>query len=495
MELFQDLVKAKGCISSPFNSYEVQKILGSGSFGLVTLCRKNSSDQKVALKMVKNASGAAEDLVKAKGCISSPFNSYEVQKILGVGSFGLVTLCRKNGSDQKVALKMVKNAPGAAEAQCMEFLAMCGSASHHIVEMFGSFNFNGTLCLQFEALDISLGDFLKKSSSLPLHQIRPIITQMAEALMFLKRINVIHGDLKPDNVMMVDHVGKPLQVKIIDFGLARPVQLATPGSFFGTLYYSAPEMAIGAPMHHSLDMWSLGCIAAEMYLGRLLFSAADNSDLMNPHDSAVDMGLFVDLIQQLLDLDPDSRINPLEVLKHPFTNRTQVHKPCPHLESQSSSSPSLSETPPVSQTCGLKRKREEEEECPEKRRFKGEDFVIRYVKCPLLLQNLPVVQSVSALQWYPVIQSVSALQWYPVVQGVLALLIHSPQSTTRYLLYRFPLCSSEFRQRRSLGADGSMGRGEEESLIRDASGEGLFCSATLSTSGQCPKKEGARSGP
>uniref|UniRef100_A0AAV2K2T6 Protein kinase domain-containing protein n=1 Tax=Knipowitschia caucasica TaxID=637954 RepID=A0AAV2K2T6_KNICA len=193
-----------------------------------------------------------QDLVKAEGSISSAFNSYQVQKIPGSGSFGTVGLCYKNNTDQMVALKLVK------------------SPDH---EWFCSFMYNGHFCHEYEVLDISLGDFVKKSSTLPLHHIWPILTQMADALKFLKSFIIIHGDLKPDNIMMVDHVRKPLQVKIIDFGLARPAYLAKQGISFGTLCYSAPEMALGAPMHYALDMWSLGCIDAEMFLGQLLLSA------------------------------------------------------------------------------------------------------------------------------------------------------------------------------------------------------------------------------
>uniref|UniRef100_A0AAV2K7K1 Protein kinase domain-containing protein n=1 Tax=Knipowitschia caucasica TaxID=637954 RepID=A0AAV2K7K1_KNICA len=276
-------------------------------------------------------------LVKAKGSIPSGSNSYQVQKILGSGSYGTVALCRKNNADQKVALKVVKNPD--REGPLMEYLSTFGSASHHIVQWFCSFNFNGHVCHEYEVLDISLGDFLKTSSTLPLHHIRPILTQMAEALKFLKSVKLIHGDLKPANIMLVDRVGKPFQVKIVDFGLARPARLAKQGRFFGTRCYSTPEMAVGAPVHYALDMWSLGCIAAKMFLGQRLFSARNSCELsscvsvemkrpgsigkledifmMNPHGCG-DLHLFVDLMKRLLDMDPDSRIDPQEVLDHPF---------------------------------------------------------------------------------------------------------------------------------------------------------------------------------
>uniref|UniRef100_A0AAV2K9F5 Protein kinase domain-containing protein n=1 Tax=Knipowitschia caucasica TaxID=637954 RepID=A0AAV2K9F5_KNICA len=174
-----------------------------------------------------SASEWFQDLVKAKGSVPSGSNSYQVQKILGSGSYGTVALCHKNNADQKVALKVVKNPD--REGPLMKYLSKFGSASHHIVQWFCSFNFNGHVCHEYEVLDISLGDFLKTSSTLPLHRIRPILTQM------------------------------------------------------------------------------------------------------NPHGCG-DLHLFVDLMKRLLDMDPYSRIDPQEVLDHPFTNPsfpTRVDHPKP----------------------------------------------------------------------------------------------------------------------------------------------------------------------
>uniref|UniRef100_A0AAV2MHH0 Protein kinase domain-containing protein n=1 Tax=Knipowitschia caucasica TaxID=637954 RepID=A0AAV2MHH0_KNICA len=292
-----------------------------------------------------------QDLVKAKGSIPSGFNSYQVQKILGSGSYGTVALCHKSNADQKVALKVVKNPD--REGPLMSYLSKFGSASHHIVQWFCSFNFNGHVCHEYELLDISLGDFLEQSSALPLHHIRPILTQMAEGLKFLKSVNVIHGDLKPENIMLVDCVRKPLQVKIVDFGLACPANLAEQGSFFGTLCYSAPEMAVGAPVHFALDMWSLGCIAAQLFLGQRLFNPTNSGKLSssrsakmrrpgpiekledifmrNPHHHG-DLHLFVDLMKRLLDMDPDSRIDPQAMLDHPFINPSLLLQSLPTIQ-------------------------------------------------------------------------------------------------------------------------------------------------------------------
>uniref|UniRef100_A0AAV2JLB5 Protein kinase domain-containing protein n=1 Tax=Knipowitschia caucasica TaxID=637954 RepID=A0AAV2JLB5_KNICA len=180
------------------------------------------------------------DLVKVGGSISSNFSSYQLQKILGSGCFSTVALCTKNNTDQKVALKVVKHPD--REANFMRYLSKSGSASHHLVQWFCSFDFNAHFCHEFEVLDIGLD----KSSTLPLHHIRPIITQMADALTFLKSLKIIHGDLNLEN-MLVDHVRKPLQVKLIDFGQARLAKLATQGTCFGALCYSLESQLSVSP--------------------------------------------------------------------------------------------------------------------------------------------------------------------------------------------------------------------------------------------------------
>jgi len=152
----------------------------------------------------------------------------------------------------------------------------------HIVKFLDSFSHCGHLCIAFELLGPDLYAFQTKHGKpgLPLAFIRSVTAQMLEALQCLQQASIIHADLKPENVLLVDaclpivQKHKP-QVKLIDFGGARQCKTFAamrPGTFvIQTLPYRAPEVLLGLQFTCSADMWSLGCICVEMLLGRSLF--------------------------------------------------------------------------------------------------------------------------------------------------------------------------------------------------------------------------------
>ncbi|XP_051276059.1 homeodomain-interacting protein kinase 1-like [Dicentrarchus labrax] len=187
--------------------------------------------------------------------------------------------------------------------------------------------------------------------------------------------------------MIVDSKKQPLKVKLIDFGLARPVSAVEPGVCVQTTWYRAPEVMLHLPFDEAIDMWSLGLVAAELATGSPLYPGDTDYDVLRfiletqgqPADDVLDRGmgteyyfreqrhgqqrwmfkspeqfayetgvyanetrcqrlkslddlehlmmdsdhqteqrLLVDLIKRMLELDPEQRIKPLEVLQHPF---------------------------------------------------------------------------------------------------------------------------------------------------------------------------------
>lgn len=149
-------------------------------------------------------------------------------------------------------------------------------------------------------LEQNLYDFLKqnKFQPLPLKYIRPILQQVLTALLKLKvirtaplkrlamenailtwrrarlclfpapqQLGLIHADLKPENIMLVDPARQPFRVKVIDFGSASHVSKAVCSTYLQSRYYRAPEIILGLPFCESIDMWSLGCVIAELFLG------------------------------------------------------------------------------------------------------------------------------------------------------------------------------------------------------------------------------------
>uniref|UniRef100_A0AAY4CEE7 non-specific serine/threonine protein kinase n=1 Tax=Denticeps clupeoides TaxID=299321 RepID=A0AAY4CEE7_9TELE len=208
-------------------------------------------------------------------------NSYEVLEFLGRGTFGQVVKCWKQGTNEIVAIKILKNHPsyarqGQIEVGILARLSGENAEEHNLVRAFECFQHHNHTCLVFEMLGQNLYDFLKqnKFSPLPLKVIRPIMQQVATALKKLKSLNLIHADLKPENIMLVDPVQQPYRVKVIDFGSASPVSKAVCSTYLQSRYYRAPEIILGLRFSEAIDMWSLGCVMAELFLGWPLYPGA-----------------------------------------------------------------------------------------------------------------------------------------------------------------------------------------------------------------------------
>ncbi|XP_051912188.1 homeodomain-interacting protein kinase 2-like [Hippocampus zosterae] len=230
-----------------------------------------------------------------------------------------------------------------------------------------------------------------EKDTLELKEIRPILQQVALSLQLLKSLGIAHTDLKPDNIMFVDHVHQPLRVKLIDFGTANLISERCKGSELQTLWFRSPEILLGASFNEAIDIWSLGCIAAELFMGKALFPSSDEFDMMRhilrvigkPPDHLLNTGVytkqyfrhylakngkktenlwmfksklyspsckpctlnslydllegcdeqtgedvdrrsFVDLLVKMLQLDPDERIKPNQILQHPFITMSHL---------------------------------------------------------------------------------------------------------------------------------------------------------------------------
>ncbi|XP_075898992.1 homeodomain-interacting protein kinase 3-like [Nelusetta ayraudi] len=208
-------------------------------------------------------------------------NTYEVLEFLGRGTFGQVVKCWKRGTSDVVAVKILKNHPsyarqGQIEVEILARLSSENADEHNVVRALECFQHRSHTCLVFEMLEQNLYDFLKqnKFSPLPLKIIRPVLQQVATALKKLKSLGLIHADLKPENIMLVDPARQPYRVKVIDFGSASHVSKAVCSTYLQSRYYRAPEIILGLPFCEAIDMWSLGCVIAELFLGWPLYPGA-----------------------------------------------------------------------------------------------------------------------------------------------------------------------------------------------------------------------------
>uniref|UniRef100_A0A8C5M277 non-specific serine/threonine protein kinase n=1 Tax=Leptobrachium leishanense TaxID=445787 RepID=A0A8C5M277_9ANUR len=232
-----------------------------------------------------SSSGEGDYQLVQHEVLCSMTNSYEVLEFLGRGTFGQVAKCWKRSTKEIVAIKILKNHPsyarqGQIEVSILSRLSSENADEYNFVRSYECFQHKNHTCLVFEMLEQNLYDFLKqnKFSPLPLKYIRPILQQVATALMKLKSLGLIHADLKPENIMLVDPARQPYRVKVIDFGSASHVSKAVCSTYLQSRYYRAPEIILGLPFCEAIDMWSLGCVIAELFLGWPLYPGASEYD-------------------------------------------------------------------------------------------------------------------------------------------------------------------------------------------------------------------------
>ncbi|XP_061907755.1 homeodomain-interacting protein kinase 1-like [Entelurus aequoreus] len=215
--------------------------------------------------------------------LSSKCCSYKLLSILGEGRFGIVAECLNLNTSDCVAVKLLKRCNiynYNQEVQALQKIRFLDKHRNSLVRFIEHFIFQDFPCLVFEMLDKSLEDLMTERNMTPLnlHQIRPVTSQLLMAFEALQALGIIHTDLKPDNVMLVDHKHVPFRVKLIDFGLAHPITSVHAGMTLQAEAYRAPEVTLGLPLSEAIDMWSLGCTIAYLFFGFDLF---DCSSLRN----------------------------------------------------------------------------------------------------------------------------------------------------------------------------------------------------------------------
>lgn len=149
------------------------------------------------------------------------------------------------------------------------------------VRLLTHFMFRNHQCLVFEMLSLNLYELLKNTQfgGVSLNLIRKFAKQVLKALAFLSRkdVDIIHCDLKPENILL--RHPKKSGVKVIDFGSSCRSNKRM-YSYIQSRFYRSPEVMLGLPYATAIDIWSLGCILAEMHTGEPLFSGSDQFDQM-----------------------------------------------------------------------------------------------------------------------------------------------------------------------------------------------------------------------
>lgn len=204
-------------------------------------------------------------------------HKYLILDILGQGTFGQVVKCQDMTTHEIVAVKVIKNKPAYFHQSMMEVtvLEMLNgnwdpNDEHHILRLKDTFIHAKHLCLVLELLSSNLYELIKQNSfqGLSTSLVRVFTAQLLDALTVLNEARLIHCDLKPENILL-----KTLQtpsIKLVDFGSACH-EKQTVYTYIQSRFYRSPEVLLGLPYSSAIDMWSLGCIAVELFLGLPLF--------------------------------------------------------------------------------------------------------------------------------------------------------------------------------------------------------------------------------
>ncbi|XP_047202734.1 dual specificity tyrosine-phosphorylation-regulated kinase 4 isoform X3 [Girardinichthys multiradiatus] len=294
---------------------------------------------------------------------------FEVLEVIGKGSFGQVLKCLDHKNNELVAIKMIRNKKrfhhqALVELKILEVIKKKDKDNlHNVIHMKEHFYFRNHLCISFELLGVNLYELIKKNNfqGFSLALIRRFAHALLRCLQMLHREKIIHCDLKPENILLSQR--GPGNIKVVDFGSSCYEQQRV-YTYIQSRFYRSPEVILGHPYSMAIDMWSLGCILAELYTGYPLFPGESEVEQIacimevlgmppddfvqsasrrklffdskgNPRNitnskgkkrkpDSIEMSaalktndpLFLDFIQRCLDWDPTKRMTPDEGLQH-----------------------------------------------------------------------------------------------------------------------------------------------------------------------------------
>lgn len=290
-----------------------------------------------------------------------PDQRYTRLEKLGEGTYATVYKGKNRLNGEIVALKEIHLDPeeGAPSTAIREISLMKELKHPNIVRLQDIIHTENKLILVFEFMDQDLKKFMDSTArsthgALDVQTIKSFMYQLLRGIAYCHENRVLHRDLKPQNLL----INKHHQLKLGDFGLARAfgIPVNTFSNEVVTLWYRAPDVLLGSRMYStSIDIWSAGCIMAEMYTGRPLFPGTTNEDqlqkifrfLGTPNEqtwpnitqlpeykpsqviypaqhisqilTSVD-SLGLDLLNRMLQYQPQLRISAKDALNHAYFN-------------------------------------------------------------------------------------------------------------------------------------------------------------------------------
>ncbi|KAI7869583.1 kinase-like domain-containing protein [Spinellus fusiger] len=308
---------------------------------------------------------------------------YEILEILGQGSFGRVVKCLDHKTGATLAIKIIRNKKRFHEQALTEvkilqqLVEWDPEDKHHNVRMTDYFYFRHHLCIACECLSINLYEFVKSNQyqGFSLSLIKRFTVQLLQSLSLMYKHRLVHCDLKPENILL-KHPAKST-IKVIDFG-SSCLDSEKVYTYIQSRFYRSPEVILGMTYTMAIDMWSLGCILAELYTGLPIFPGEDEQEQLAcvmevlgvPERYLINIGsrqqlffdatgkpfikpnskgkkrrpgsktlshvlrchdsVFLDFLGKCLLWDPEKRLKPDEALQHEWITQSAKHPSAKH---------------------------------------------------------------------------------------------------------------------------------------------------------------------
>ncbi|XP_053192179.1 serine/threonine-protein kinase D1 [Scomber japonicus] len=258
-------------------------------------------------------------------------------EVLGSGQFGIVYGGKHRKSGRDVAIKIIDKLrfPTKQESQLRNEVAILQSLHHPgVVNLDCMFETPERVFVVMEKLHGDMLEMILSSEKgrLPERITKFLVTQILVALRHLHFKNIVHCDLKPENVLLASAESLP-QVKLCDFGFARIIgEKSFRRSVVGTPAYLAPEVLRNKGYNRSLDMWSVGVIIYVSLSGTFPFNEDEdiNDQIQNaafmypPHPWKKVSQEAIDLINNLLQVKMRKRYSVDKTLSHPWLQDYQM---------------------------------------------------------------------------------------------------------------------------------------------------------------------------
>jgi len=225
---------------------------------------------------------------------------YEILSPLGKGSFGQVLKCLDHKTGSICAVKIVKN-KRRFQAQALveiKILRQLRDNDPHressVIHLKDNFFFRNHHCIVFPLHSLNLYDYMKSTNfePMPMSLIRNLAVQILKCLRYLRTQRIVHCDMKPENILLL--ANSKSKISVIDFGSAC-LEDERVYTYIQSRFYRSPEVILGLPYGFPIDMWSFGCILAELFTSYPLFPGENEMDQMA-------------CIMEIKGLPPDSMI-------------------------------------------------------------------------------------------------------------------------------------------------------------------------------------------